>query len=120
MGIEKTTDIKLLGKLANLEKLSLEILPEYEVVDLSWIPALQELRELSIRSSTIDDVSPLAELPKLTEIDFDRTKIKDISPLLKSKTLKKVTGFVLENDDTELRSLFEKRGIEYWKFSSDH
>jgi internalin A len=124
LDIGETTNAKPLGKLTNLESLSLNISLVANALDISWIAALRKLKKLSIRFGTVEDVSPLAELPNLTEIDFHGTTIKDITPLLKSKTLKKVTEFYLENiDQNELFALysqFEERGIECRVFDSYH
>jgi hypothetical protein len=106
-------NINLLENLANLEVLSFR----YVAPDISWITGLKKLKKFEINDGYIEDLRPLLELPGLVEVDLSFTEVKDISVLLESKTIKKVTGPRLW--DNELLARFSKKGIEYEESYSD-
>jgi Leucine-rich repeat (LRR) protein len=125
-------NVEKLGDLINLESLGVstpmieDTMPEFfpRNFDISWIIALQKLREFSLNHSSIDDISPLAELPNLAEVDLYQTRVKDITPLLKSKSIKKIWRPITANSETDdpdypstiitnLYRQFEERGIDF-------
>jgi Leucine-rich repeat (LRR) protein len=112
---DRLININQLGNLINLEKLSLSYL---DGVDLSWITSLQKLKELSLRYCTINDISPLLELPNLERVGLQISKVKDIAPLLESKSIKIISGPIVEND-IGFYDLFWERGIEYYPHTTD-
>jgi Leucine-rich repeat (LRR) protein len=106
-------NINLLGNMVNLEALSFEKVAP----NISWITGLKKLKKIEMHYSYIEDLRPLLELPELVEVDLAFSEIKDISVLLESKTIKKVTGPRLW--DNELLARFAKKGIEYEESYSD-
>jgi Leucine-rich repeat (LRR) protein len=106
-------NINLLENLVNLEVLSFRNVAP----DISWITGLKKLKKFEINDGYIEDLRPLLELPGLVEVDLSFTEVKDISVLLESKTIKKVTGPRLW--DNELLARFAKKGIEYEESYSD-
>jgi hypothetical protein len=54
----------------------------------------------------------------LEEIKFEKTKVKDIAPLLESKSIKIISGPIVEND-IGFYHLFRERGIEFYPHTSD-
>ena len=108
-------NIDQLKNLVNLEELSIYYLGG---IDLSWIPSLQKLRELRLYYCTVDNVSPLLKLPNLERVGLQISKVKDIAPLLESKSIKIISGPIVEND-IGFYDLFWERGIEYYPHTSD-
>jgi Leucine-rich repeat (LRR) protein len=111
-------NISQLGNLVNLEKFFISGAID---IDISWITHLQKLRELNLRVNRIDDISPLLELPNLVDVDLHETVVRDILPLSESRSIRRITGFVLGNTtgELDLYSLFWDRGIEFIPFFSD-
>jgi Leucine-rich repeat (LRR) protein len=111
------TNIELLKNLVNLEKLFINS----GGFDISWITHLQNLKELELRVNRIDDISPLLELPNLVDVSLYKTVVRDIRPLSESRSIKRITGFVLESStgELDLNSVFWERGIEYIPYFSD-
>jgi internalin A len=112
---ESISNIDLLQNLVNLE--NLEIYSSSDL-DISWITPLQKIKKLLLRGERIDDLSPLLELPNLVDIDLYETVVKDIRPLAESRSIKTITGFILENENDYPYSLFKERGIETKSFWS--
>lgn len=109
----KIKNINLLKNLVNLESLAFcNVDP-----DISWITGLKKLRKFKIELGYIEDLKPLLELPDLVEVDVSFSEIEDVSVFLESKTLKKVTGPLIM--DNELLAKFAEKGIEYIASYSD-
>jgi hypothetical protein len=109
------SNIEMLQNLVNLEKLDIN----FSDLDISWITPLQKIKKLILRGERIDDLSPLLELPNLVDIDLYETVVKDIRPLAESRSIKSITGFVMEKESDDIYSLFEERGILFSPFFSD-
>jgi Leucine-rich repeat (LRR) protein len=109
-------NIELLKNLTNLEKFYIDS----DGLDISWITHLQKLRELELRVNRINDISPLLELPNLVDVSLHKTVVRDIRPLSESKSIKRITGFVLEDNTMNIDIfLFIERGIEFTPYFSD-
>jgi Leucine-rich repeat (LRR) protein len=106
-------NINLLENLVNLEVLSFRNVAP----DISWITGLKKLKKFEINDGYIEDLRPLLELPGLVEVNLAFSEIKDISVLLESKTIKKIRGPRLW--DNELLTRFAQKGIEYKESYSD-
>jgi Leucine-rich repeat (LRR) protein len=111
-------NIRQLENLINLKKIYIRNVID---LDISWITQLQKLNEVFFENCKINDISPLVELPDLIEVRLWRSTVNDLSPLLESRSIKSITGFVLNNDNRELTlsSLFWDRSIEFAPFWSD-
>jgi Leucine-rich repeat (LRR) protein len=116
--VDGIMNIRQLGNLVNLERIFISGAID---LDISWIIRLQKLRKLELRVNRIDDISPLLELPNLVDVDLHETVVRDILPLSESRSIKSITGFVLENTtgEMDILSLFWDRGIEFIPFYSD-
>jgi hypothetical protein len=115
LGSPDLINIDELRNLVNLERLTIDSPIN---IDLSWLPHLQKLTGLELRRCTVNDISPLLELPNLVEVTMDYTEVRDITPLLESKSIKIISGPIVENDDG-FYDLFWERGIEYYPHISD-
>jgi hypothetical protein len=117
-GYGKIVNIEHLQNLKNLKGLSIYG-EENGNLDLSWIPALQELEYLHMPRQIIADISPLALLPRLVEINLYLARVENIEVLLESKSIKEVSNFrALDDGELEYRlSLqFWERGISFYSF----
>lgn len=132
---KELSDINLLGKLKNLETLSLQrinfpkkdipkwmtILAKIHLVDLSKvclidyspIEKLINLRKISLYGSKIRDIKLLSNLKNLQELDLSVTPISDLEPLKSVTSLQslsignmQVTDFNFLSDMTNLKELW--------------
>ena len=108
-------NIEKLGELVNLERLMIN---GTSMIDISWITSMQNLKRLELRHTSINDISPLLELLNLIDLCLHQSQIRDLTPLLESRSIKKISGPILENG-YELTQLFRERGIEFTSFIYD-
>ena len=76
LGLNKITDISVLGSLTNLTALHLN---SNKITDISVLGSLTNLTALELNSNQITDISVLGSLTNLTTLDLDRNRITDIS-----------------------------------------
>lgn len=74
--------------LANMKNLKVLILGDNYIRDISPLAELKELQYLELFTCRVKDISPLAELPNLIDICIPDNPIKDITPLLSMKQAK--------------------------------
>ena len=79
LGHNEIVDISPLAELADLRKLNLG---GSGVRDISPLAMLTELTELDLNGCPVEDISPLSNLRKLIRLDLRNTKIRDTSPLV--------------------------------------
>ncbi|MBN1973478.1 MAG: leucine-rich repeat domain-containing protein [Sedimentisphaerales bacterium] len=109
---KKFSDIKLLEKLTNLERLELfdihypmGAIPKWMsflakhgllnlekrfAIDLSPLTNLDNLQSLNISSTQVADITPLANLKKLNILNLGDTQVSDIKPLANLKNLQEL------------------------------
>jgi hypothetical protein len=75
--------------LPRLTWLSIGQCPELTTVD--QLSAAEQLQDLAIWDSPIDDVSALAGLPRLEIVDFDGTNVTDVRPLASLPKLRRIS-----------------------------
>lgn len=84
------SNISFLGKLQNLEVLSLKI---NEISDLSVLKKLKNLEKISLWGNRIRDISPIQELIRLRLLALGSNKIEDISTLAGLENLETLSVF---------------------------
>lgn len=85
LGHHNIVDISPLAKMKNLKVL---ILGDNYIRDISPLAELKELQYLELFTCRVKDISPLAELPNLIDICIPDNPIQDVTPLLSMKQAK--------------------------------
>jgi hypothetical protein len=83
--LSAVTGLDALGKLAELQKLTLGSLA---VSDLTFVSNLKHLTEINIGMMPVSSIEPLRGLASLTSVSLNLTSVVDISPLLDLPALK--------------------------------
>jgi Leucine-rich repeat (LRR) protein len=63
------------------------LLDNTQVIDLSPLAELKNLKRLDLWSTEVTDLSPLAELKMLKELELQQSQVSDLSPLFELKNL---------------------------------
>ncbi|MDR0289494.1 MAG: hypothetical protein LBI06_00995 [Treponema sp.] len=116
-GNENEPDLTHIG---NLNKLEYFYLSPITQSNLNSLAGLEQLKELELWRSNIEDVSPLLKLPNLEKIHFG-TDWVDIMPLLASNSIKYIQINNKSYDDfyhflENQKKLFEANGISVRSF----
>lgn len=59
----------------------LVLFENHQIIDISPLSGLTNLRELDLSGNQISDLTPLAKLTNLTELQLSRNQISDLRPL---------------------------------------
>ncbi len=81
-------DVKLIGELTQLKKLSLWL--NTDITDVSPLNSLRNLTSLNLEKTNIKDISCLSDLTKLEYLNINGTKVVDISIVEKYTSLKQL------------------------------
>lgn len=135
-GLTNETFVAMLGKLKNLNNLSLQsssikdaslaLLRSYSlnslnldscgVKDISALSSLNTLTDLRLPNNAIEDISPLSGLTEIGYcLDLHGNNIKDFSPLKNMKNLKSLWVTVGAATHAEVLDELEKGGCEVYK-----
>ena len=63
------------------------LLDNSQVIDLSPLAELKNLKRLDLWSTEVSDLTPLAELKMLKELELQQSQVSDLSPLIELKNL---------------------------------
>ncbi len=83
------TDLRPIARFTALRKLNL--LGRREVVDISLLAQLKNLREVYLGNTAVADLSPLSVLAELRILNFRSTNVTDLSPLSNTTSLKELS-----------------------------
>ncbi|HDR1021603.1 TPA: hypothetical protein QB352_000844 [Pasteurella multocida] len=86
------------------------------IVDLPDLRYFHHLRDLSIRSARLRDISKLANCKSLVNVDLSRNEIEDITPLCELDLLERVNLIGNPFEDVELEAELIARSNERRKF----
>jgi Leucine-rich repeat (LRR) protein len=93
-------DERFLGQLRQvLRKRSLDLSGRGDLVDLSPLSKLRQLRELTISHTQVRDLSPLRNLAQLQRLDLSHTPVEDLQPLRYCDALQRLNVAHTQVDD---------------------
>ena len=105
--------LKPLGELPHLESLCLDWM---NVKDLSSLTRCNSLKKLSLKHTTVENISPLGEISSLQHLDLEKTSVTDLNPLTKLPSLKSLS--IGDNPIQDISCLPEIAGLRELKIES--
>jgi Leucine-rich repeat (LRR) protein len=101
-------NLQPVGRLANLNYLSLK---QTEIVDLTPLIGLNALAELDLSDTRISDLTPLNSLIALEQLNIERTRVENLDPLVNLSGLRLVFA-----DNSRL----DRGAVEQFKLAVPH
>ncbi len=108
------SDLKNIGKMKNLKKLTL---CDTQISDISSLKGLTALQYLDLSDNAISDISGLKGLTKLTTLNLSSNSIGDVSSLGKMTKLQKL--YLNSNYITDISSLKGMTALQYLDLSDN-
>ena len=103
--------------LKKLKTLSIIILRENQISDISPLKELKNTQTLSLALNQISDISPLKELKNIQMFDLSSNQISDISPLKELKNIKSL--YLGSNHIHDISSIKELKNIQTFFLSNN-
>lgn len=112
---EKIKSIKGIGKIKNLNSLSLN---ENEIVDFSPVISLKKLKNLNLTNNKIKDITVAAKLKNLDTLNFSYNQIENVAPLAALTNLKEL--FLWYNNIKDIKPLLNLRRLTALNLESNY